>query len=90
MAQAHGSHDNPPQDHDGGDEDAGLESFQQDVGEGLEKGVRDEEDGERGVVIPSGHVQACLEPVELCIANVCSVEETAEVQEAQPGDEFQI
>lgn len=56
MAQTHGSHDDAPENHDCGDEDAGLEPLQKDVGERLKESVRDEEDGERGIVVPTGHV----------------------------------
>lgn len=90
VAQAHGRHNNPPKDHDGGDEDAGLEPFQQDISERLEEGVGYEEDGERGVVVSTSHVQVLLQSVEPCVADIGSIEKTAEVEEAEPRDEFEI
>ena len=39
VAQAHGDHDDPPQDHDDRDEDGGAKAFEEDVGERFEDGV---------------------------------------------------
>ena len=90
MAQAHRHHDNAPEDHDDGDEDAGPEAFEQDVGEGLEAGVGDEEDAEGGIVLAGGDVQGVFEAVEAGVADVGAVEEGDEVEEAEPGDEAQV
>lgn len=49
--EPHGRHANAPEDHDDGDEDAGAEALEQDVGEGLGERVGDEEDGQGCVVL---------------------------------------
>ena len=111
MTKTHESHDDPPEYHNRGNENARFQALEQDlrvegvravieqerkdvslthVGERLKKGIGDEEDGESSVVISRGHVQVRYQAIELCIANVGSVEETAEVQEAEPGDECEI
>lgn len=56
MGQAHGGHAYAPQDHDDGNEDAGAKAFEEDIGQGLEKRVRDEEDAESGIVLAGGDV----------------------------------
>ena len=90
MRQAHGYHDNTPKQHDDRDEDAGSEAFQQDVGQRFKAGVGDEEDGEACVVLASRDMQTRLESIEFGIANIRSVEEADEVEEAEPGNEAEV
>lgn len=90
VGQAHGDHDDAPDGHDDGDEDAGPETFEHDVGQGLEDGVGDEEDGEGEIVLARGDVDAGLEAIEFGVPDVGSVEKGDEVEEAEPGDEAQV
>ena len=66
MHQAHGGHYDTPEKHDGWQEDRRLETFEQDVGDGFEAGVGDEEETQRGVVLSIGHVEVFLEAIDLC------------------------
>jgi hypothetical protein len=84
--QAHERHTDAPGEHDGWDEDAGTPAFEQDLGEGFEEGVGDEEDGQGEVVLAVGHMQVGLEALDLGVADVGAVEEGDEVEEAEPGD----
>lgn len=43
--EAHGGHADAPGEHDGRDEDGRFPAFEEDLGEGFEDGVGDEEDG---------------------------------------------
>lgn len=56
MAQAHSRHNDAPRNHNDGNENAGTKAFEQDIRQGLEKGVRDEEDGDAGIVLAGGDV----------------------------------
>ena len=86
MSQPHRHHDDPPQEHDDGDEDGRPQALEQDIGQGFEERVGDEEDGQAGVVLPSRDVQRVGQAVELSVADVGAVEEGDEVEEAEPGD----
>ena len=86
MRQAHRHHHNPPKHHDDGDENAGAQALEQDVGEGFEASVGDKEDGETGVVLAGGDVETLLETIEFGVADVGAVEEGDEVEETEPGD----
>lgn len=92
VRQTHGDHDNSPQYHDGGDEYRGPQPFEQDIGQGLEQGIRDEEDGDGGIVLAArlGQVQRRLEAVQAGVANVGSVEEGDQVEQAEPGDKADV
>ena len=90
MGQAHGCHDGPPQQHDDGDEDRRAQALEQDVRQGFEERVGDEEDGEAGIVLPPRDVQGVGQAVELGIADVGAVEEGDEVEEAEPGDQAEV
>ena len=68
MHQAHGGHADAPEDHDGGDEDAGPQALEQDVGEGFEAGVGDKEEGEGGVVFAVAHAEVVDEAVDFGVA----------------------
>jgi len=63
--QTHGNHHDAPEKHDCWQEDRGSEALEQDVGDGLETGVADEEETQRGVVLAVGHVEVLLEAVYL-------------------------
>jgi len=90
VRQTHGDHDDAPNDHDGGDEDGGPEALQGDVGGRLEDGVGDEEDGQGGVVLAAGDVQGLLQAVQPGVADVGPIEKGHEVQQTEPGDQFQV
>ena len=88
--QPHCHHDDPPQDHDQRDEDARPQALQQDVGQRFSEGVGDEEDGEGSVILAAGHFQVLLQAIEPGVSDVGSVEETDEVEEAEPWDEPEV
>jgi len=90
VRQAHGGHDDAPDDHDGGDEDGGPETLQGDVGGRLEDGVGDEEDGQGGIVLAARDVQRLLQAVQPGVADVGPIEEGHEIQQTEPGDQFQV
>ncbi len=80
MSQAHGDHCGTPQYHYDGDEDAGTEAFEEDIGQGFEKGVGDEEDGQAGIVLAAGDVEAFLEAIKPGVAYVGTIEEGDQVE----------
>lgn len=90
MRQPHGHHHNTPKHHDDRDEYAGSETLQQHVGQRFGEGVGDEEDGETGVVLAGGDVEAFLQAVEFGIADVGAVEEGDEIEEAEPWDQTEV
>ena len=90
MGQAHTYHANSPQYHDDGYKDAGSQAFEEDVGDGLEEGVGDEEDGETGIVLAASDMKTCSEAVKFGVADICTVKEGDEVEETEPGDETEI
>lgn len=83
----HQGHDDTPDEDDGGEEDARRPPLDSNVGEGLETGVRDEENGEGNVVVVALHFQGRLHLGNTSITDVCSVQERQEVQERQPWDQ---
>lgn len=89
MHQAHRRHDDAPKHHNGRNEDRRLQALEQDVGEGFETSVRDEEKRESGVVLAAGHAEVVDEAVDFGVADVGPVEEGDEV-EGQPGDDFDV
>lgn len=76
-------HADTPSDHDDGQEDTRAQPLEQDIGQGFETGVRDEEDGQTGIVLAVRHVEISLQAVDFGIADVCAVEEGDQVQETQ-------
>lgn len=90
MHQAHGRHDNAPKHHNRRNEHRRLQALEQDVGEGFKAGVRDEEERESGVVLATAHVEVVDEAVDFGVADVSSIEEGDEVEEGQPGDDFDV
>ena len=90
MGQTHGDHCDTPDDHDGRNENTRSKALQKNIGEGFEEGVRDEEDGEAGIVLAAGDVEAFLQPIELRITDVGSVEEGDEIEEAEPRNQAEI
>jgi len=78
-------HSDTPGYHDSGYEYTGSEALEEDVGERLEAGVGDEEDGQGSVVLTVGHSEIGLKTIYLRITNVGTVEEGAQVEEAELG-----
>lgn len=56
----------------------------------LEERVGHEEDGQSGVVLAVGHFEILLQANDLCVADVGSVEETGQVEQAKPWDQFEV
>ena len=77
MRQAHGRHHDAPYDHDGGQEDTGPQALEEYIGQRLETGVGDEEDGEAGVVATRSEVEIVGQAVEFSVANVRTCERLA-------------
>ena len=90
MGQAHGRHDSAPQQHDDWDEDRRAQALEQDVRQGLEERVGDEEDGQAGIILAARDVEGVGQAVEFGIADVGAVEEGDEVEEAEPGDQTDV
>lgn len=90
MRETHRNHDNTPNRHDSRDENTRSQTLEQDIGQRFEERIRDEEDGQTGVVLAAGDVKRCLQTVEFRIADVGAVEEGDEVEETEPGDETQV
>lgn len=76
--------------HDHGKKDTGPHLLQQHVGQWLEDGVADEEDGKSGIVLTVGHMQILLKTVDFRISDVCSIQERDQVKERQPWDELEV
>ena len=68
MYQSHGRHADPPPHHDDGQEYARSIFLEQDVGQRLEDGVGDEEDGEGRVVLAICQVEIFLQTVDFGVA----------------------
>ena len=90
MSQSHCRHRDTPERHDDRNEDAGTKALEQDVGQGLEEGVGDEEDGEAGIVLAAGDVQGFLQAIKFGVADIGAVEEGDEVEKAEPWDQAEI
>ena len=90
MRQAHANHTDAPKNHNNWDENARSQALEQDVRQRLKAGVGDEKDGEAGIVLAARDVEALLEAVEFCVANVGAVEEGDEVEEAEPRDQAEV
>jgi hypothetical protein len=63
--QTHGRHNDAPQEHDGRDKDRRAKAFEQDVGQGFEASVGDEEEAKCGIVLAAGHVEIFLKAIYL-------------------------
>ena len=84
MDEAHARHDDSPEYYRRSKEYAGRPTFQQDVGQGLEQSIGDEEDGQCGIVLWATHVQVLEEGnINLCVANVGSVEKGNQIEEGE-------
>ena len=99
MAESHERHAKPPENHNSREEDAGLETFEKDVGERLKAGIGDEEYAQRSIILAIGQVKILLEAVDFGVTlvwsvnigeerqiaayNVGSVEEGHEVEETE-------
>ena len=90
MCQTHGDHCDAPNHHDARNEDARSKALQEDVGEGFEEGIGDEEDGEAGIVLTTGDVETFLEAIQLRVADIGAIEEGDEVEQAEPRDQTKI
>lgn len=66
---------NLPRNHNGREEDGRFQPLEKNLCQRLKDGIRDEEDGQSGVVFIVGHVQILLETIDLCISYVGSVQE---------------
>ena len=71
MHKTHAGHTYPPEYHGHSEEDLCAKYFEQHIGGGLEKRVRDEEQRESGVVRAFAHVQVLEQMVKLRIPFVC-------------------
>lgn len=69
--------------HDGRNKDGWAEAFQKDVGEWLEDGIGDEEDGEGGVELRDGKAEIFGQAGDLCVTNVCAVQEGEQVENTE-------
>lgn len=76
VAKTHEGHDDAPHEYDAGEEDARGHALEESVGDRLEQGIADEEDGQGEVVVRSVclHAKITLKSSQSRIANVCSVE----------------
>ena len=90
VRQTHGDHCDAPDDHDARNEDARSKALQEDVGEGFEEGIGDEEDGEAGIVLTAGDVETFLEAIQLRVADIGSIEKGDEIEQAEPRDQAEI
>lgn len=88
--QSHGGHTQSPRQHNCWYEDAGAKSLEQYIGDGFGQGVGHEEDGEGGIILPAGDVQALQQAIQFCVPNICPVEEAYQIEETQPWDEPEI
>jgi hypothetical protein len=75
LHQAHERHAQAPREHDGGDKDRGAEFLEHDLGQGLEDGVGDEENGKGEIILGVCHVEVGLQALDLGVADVGAVEE---------------
>lgn len=57
--------------------------LEENIGKGLENGIRDEEDGQGGVEFARGHWNVLCQVCNFGIANVCPIKEADEVKQAQ-------
>jgi hypothetical protein len=87
---AHEGHDGAPHEDDAGEEDARRPSLDGNVGQRLEAGVRDEEDGQGNVVVGALHVERFLHLGNTGISNVGAVQERQEIEQRQPRNQPQV
>jgi len=69
--------------HNCGDKARRPVPFKQNIGEGLEDGIGDKEDGKASVVLLRADVHSFCEAGNLCISDVGSVKEGQEVKKAE-------
>ena len=69
----HTDHDDTPKHHDKRNENARPQPLQQDIREGLESSVGDEEERESRAVFPIGHIQVFEETIDLCVPDVGAI-----------------
>jgi hypothetical protein len=74
VAESHERNAKPPDNHNSREEDAGLETFETDVGERLKAGIRDEEYAQRSIVLAIGHVKTFLEAIDFGVGVAWSVD----------------
>lgn len=77
LDNTHERHNEAPGEDNAGEKDARRPPLDQNVGEGLETSVRDEEDGEGIVVVATAHAKVRLHESNTRITDVCSVQEAA-------------
>ena len=63
-----------PSQHNAGNENTRPQPLEQDIGQWLKDRVRDEEDGQRGIVLVGGHAEILGEAVNFGISDVCTIE----------------
>lgn len=66
--------------HDDGDKDGRAQLFEQNVGQGLKHGVRDEEDGQGGIVAGYSESQILTHAGDLSVPDIGTIQEGQEVQ----------
>jgi hypothetical protein len=70
--------------HDDGNEDGWAEALQQDIGGRFEDRIRHEEERERSIVLAGANIiQTLLQPIDLGIANVGTIEKGEKVEDTE-------
>lgn len=77
----HESHDDTPGENNAGEKDTGRPFLDGNVGERLETGIRNEEDGQSVLIITITHVEISLHVSNTSISNVGTVQEGEQIQQ---------
>jgi hypothetical protein len=67
-----------------------FQAFEKNVRWDLEKHIRDEEDGQSGVVLVAGKIEIRDQAEDTCVRNVCSIEKGQQVEDAEDRDHSQV
>lgn len=76
MNETHTGHANTPKNHDKRQEYTWSHLLEKHISQWLKDRIADEEDGQTVVVLAIGHAQILLETVDLCVANIGTIEKT--------------
>ena len=80
MDDAHAHHDDAPGQHDGGKEDAGPQTLEEDIGQGFGERVGNKEDGEGRIVLLGfiNNAEVLVQAIDFRISNIgaCSEDES--------------
>lgn len=79
-----------PYDDNARDKNLRLGALEQHIGQRLKDRVRNEEDGERRVVLVVAHTQGLLQAFDFCVSDIGPVEKSSKIQQREPWDQTEV